>query len=123
MPERQPSHPRPLSPERVRRLARGVIETHARIDLHELGLEDSSAAIDPAMIRAALRDRVHALIGAARTLPANDPVREASEAVHEAHAIWSETDDGTDARRRAALELVFALLWLHDEIHPYEMAS
>lgn len=122
MPERQPSHPRPFSPDRVRRLARAVIEAHAQVDLHELGL-DVAPSIDAAAIRRTLHDRVEALIAVARALPATDPLREASEAVHEAHALWEDAPDATDARRRAALELVFALLWLHDEIRPFEMAS
>jgi len=123
MPERQPSYPRPQqSPERVRRLARAVLDAHAVVDLHELGV-DVAKSTDGAAIRRTLQDRVDALATAARALARPDSLRDASEAVQEAHTRWQATPEHSDERRRAALELVFALLWLHDEIRVYELAS
>ena len=123
MPERQPSHPRPTSPDRVRRLARAVIDAHAVVDLHELGVDVTPPVPSAESIRRTLQERIDALASGARGLAKNDDLRDASEAVVEAHAQWATTAEGTDARRRAALELVFALLWLHDEIRVYEIAS
>jgi len=124
MPERQPSYPRPQqpTPERVRRLARAVLDAHAVVDLHELGV-DLGQTPDGVTLRRTLQDRVDALATAARALPRPDTLRDAAEAVQEAHARWGEVPERTEDRRRAALELVFALLWLHDEIRIYELAS
>lgn len=103
---------------KARQLARAVLEAHAGVDAVDLGLFDQPP--DPESMRRVLAERIALLAHCVRELPSDDPLRVSAESVAREHARWIMAAPRTEERRSAGVELVLALLYLHDASRAFE---